>query len=61
MCHFEHFRATRKNTNSSQVHLVDPQINMYNEQLVKLMQSIHSELKLIIEDELFDKVNASLP
>ena len=34
---------------------------MYNEQLVKLMDSIHQELKLIIEDELFDKVNASLP
>jgi hypothetical protein len=25
------------------------------------MDSIHSELKLIIEDELFEKVNSSLP
>ena len=34
---------------------------MYNEQLVSLMDSINQELKLIIEDELFDKLSDAIP
>ena len=58
---FQNFRATQRSQNSNQIHLVTPQINMYNEQLVSLMDSINQELKFIIEDELFDKLSDSIP
>jgi len=58
--HFQNFRATKKTMNTNTVHLTDSQINIYNEQLVSLMNSIHSELKLIIEDELFSLLQDSM-
>ena len=45
---------------SREVHLTDPKINMYNQQIIQLMHSIHEELKLIIEDELFNKIGDSM-
>lgn len=34
---------------------------MYNEQIVSLFDSVHSELKMIVEDEIFERLSAALP
>lgn len=55
---FEEFRAVRgrgKNT----INLTDPQINTFNEKLGELMEGIHQELKLLIEDDLYQLILAS--
>ena len=34
---------------------------MYNEQIVSLFDSVHSELKMIVEDEIFERLSVALP
>lgn len=55
------FKVSRKQGNSQTQQLTDAQISRYNEQILELLNLIHQELKVIIEDELYDKLLLSMP